>query len=71
MEYQDWGDNQGAFDRICGDCSGLDIMDITEDDVRKQAKTWIDDGQPCSDEMIDAAITGLCEYQEEKKKEGI
>ena len=56
-------ENQDAFDKICGDCTGIDMTTITDDDVRAQAEVWAKSGDPCSDEMIAAAIAGLHEYQ--------
>lgn len=48
-----------AFDRICGDCTGVDIDDITDEDIITQAKSWAEQGEPCSEEMVEAAIRHL------------
>jgi hypothetical protein len=57
-----YGD-QDAFDRICGDCCGVDMFSVTPDDVRETAKMHALNGESCSDEMIAAAIRGLNKYQ--------
>lgn len=48
-------DDTDAFDRICGDCVGVDLKKITDKDIRKAAKIWTGD-EECSQEMINAAI---------------
>ena len=48
-----------AFDAICGNCAGVDIAEITVDDVRAQAAIY-----GASEEETLAAIDGLVEYQE-------
>jgi len=57
-------ENIEAFEKICGDCEGLNIDEITENDVRNQAKIWRDSGEKCSKEMEEKALAGLKEYQE-------
>lgn len=52
-------------DSICGDCAGIDMTTITEEDVRAQAKVWIDSGETVTEEDIIDAIRGLHEYQEQ------
>ena len=47
-------DDQVIFENICGDCAGVDITDITEEDVRKQAEYYKAD-----EESIKAAIRHL------------
>lgn len=47
-----------AFDAICGSCAGIDLADITVDDVRAQAAIY-----GASEEDTLAAIDGLIEYQ--------
>ena len=55
MEYHS---NKDAFDKICGNCEGLNINDITEADVRTQAEYYNAD-----EPSINAALLGLAEYQ--------
>jgi hypothetical protein len=52
-----------AFDMICGNCAGLDIHAIDADAVRAQAAVHIADGEPLTEDDIEAAIRGLLEYQ--------
>ena len=52
--------NTGTFDNICGNCAGMNIADITVDDVRAQAAIY-----NASEEETLAAIAGLIEYQAE------
>lgn len=47
-----------AFDAICGNCAGIDLTNITIDDVRAQAAIY-----GASEEETLAAIDGLIEYQ--------
>ena len=47
-----------AFDAICGNCAGIDLADITADDVRAQAAFY-----GASEEETLSAIDGLIEYQ--------
>ena len=49
------------FDTICGNCAGVDIMTLTDDDIREQAEIWGD----CTQDEINAAIEGLHIYQED------
>ena len=56
----DYSSNKDAFDKICGNCTGLMMNEITEDDVRTQAHIY-----SVNDEWLRAAIRGLKEYQEE------
>lgn len=58
--------NREQFDRICGDCEGVDVSSLTPDDVRRQAAIWAASGDPCSEDEIEAAIAGLAEYRVEK-----
>lgn len=53
--------NTDSFDRICGDCEGIEISSITEDDVRQQAAIY-----GASEEEIQEAIAGLEEYKAEQ-----
>ena len=50
-----------AFDKICGDCCGLDMNKITTDDVKRQCAIYGVDG-----EWIEAALRGLKEYQKQE-----
>ncbi len=52
------GKGTEAFDAICGNCAGIDLADITVDDVRAQAAIY-----GSSEEETLAAIDGLIEYQ--------
>ena len=60
---KDFYNDTDAFNKICGDCAGIDIMEITEDDIRKQAACWAEEGEFCSEEMITAAIRALVAMQ--------
>ena len=51
--------DERAFESICGDCQGIEIMDITEDDIRAQAQTFNDQGEFCDENQIEAAIRHL------------
>ncbi len=57
--------NKEAFDRICGDCAGVNFSTINEKDVRKTAEYWNEFDDLCSEELITSAIKGLKEYQGE------
>ena len=50
--------NTDTFDTLCGDCAGLDLADITIDDVRDQCAIY-----GASEDEIQRAIAGLIEYQ--------
>ena len=50
--------NTDSFDRICGDCAGLNLQNISAEDVIAQARIY-----GASDEELQAAILGLAEYQ--------
>ena len=50
--------NTDAFDRICGDCAGLDMNDISTEDVIAQAKIC-----GANEEDLQSAIYGLNEYR--------
>ena len=52
-----------AFDKICGDCTGVDLGTITEEDIRKQAEVWATQGEPCTEDEIEDAIAYLNESQ--------
>ena len=47
-----------AFEKICGNCADVDMSEITEEDVRKQAEYYNVD-----EEWIQAALRGLANYQ--------
>lgn len=51
--------DQDAFNKICGDCAGVDMEMVTADDIRAQATVWAQQGEPCSEEMIEAAIRAI------------
>lgn len=53
-----------AFYKICGDCAGIEMNTITPDDIRKQAGVWADQGEPCDDEEIEAAISYIEEIHD-------
>ena len=48
------------FDRICGDCAGVDMAGLTESNIREMAEIWGD----VSEADIESAIRGLEEYQD-------
>lgn len=60
---KEFHDDQNAFGQICGSCDGIDMDELTEEDIRQQAHMWAQQGDPCSDEMIEAAIRALHEMQ--------
>lgn len=55
----DYDNDFDAFDKICGDCTGIDMLTITEDDIRGQAADYHD----ITEDDIQAAIRGLNEYR--------
>ncbi len=55
--------NTDAFDRICGACDGINIQEITEDDIRGMADTWNKNGERVTEGEIMDALKGLAEYQ--------
>ena len=57
--------NKEAFTWICGDCAGVDLNKVIEEDVIKMAEYWNELDGVCSKKMIQIAIKGLKEYQEE------
>ena len=50
--------NTEVFDRICGDCAGIDLRNVSAEDVLAQAKIY-----GASEDDIKAAVLGLAEYQ--------
>lgn len=50
--------NTDTFDALCGDCAGIDLAEITIDDVRAQASLY-----GASEDEVQRAIAGLIEYQ--------
>ena len=60
MNQHNYLNDLDAFDKICGDCCGLDVNEITTDDVRTQGKIYGIDI-----EWIAAALRGLKEYQKQ------
>ena len=48
-----------AFEKICGDCTGVDLREITETDIREQARVWAELGEPCTKYEIESAIRHL------------
>ena len=57
-----------TFDRLMGDCAGVDIMTVTEDDIRAHVTIW-NEQEPgsVSEDEIREAIAGLSEYQEQER----
>ena len=55
----EWFTDVDALERICGDCATVDIMEFTPEHIRAMAALWGDHGEPCSEDMIEAAIKGL------------
>ncbi len=53
-----------AFDRLCGDCTGLDILIVTEKDVHDQGNIY-----HATKEEREMALRGLEEYQDMVKDE--
>ena len=47
-----------TFDLICGDCEGIDLRNVSAEDVLAQAKIY-----GASEDDIKAAVLGLAEYQ--------
>ena len=57
--------NIRKFEEICGDCTGLNVNAITENDVRMQAIEWThSDDQMPTEADIEDAILGLYELRE-------
>ena len=56
--------NQTAFDKIMGDCAGVNIMALTADDIRQKAEYWNSVGEYCSEDQLSDAIRYL-EYCQE------
>ena len=56
--------NTEVFDRICGDCAGIDLRNVSAEDVLAQAKIY-----GASEDDIQSAILGLAEYQGEDNGE--
>jgi len=57
--------NIDTFRRICGNCDGLDLNAITDNDVRMQAIEWShSDEEMPSEHDIEDAIQGLHELQD-------
>lgn len=57
--------NIEKFKHICGNCEGLDICAITDNDVRMQARDWSHSDEEIPSEWdIEDAILGLHELQE-------
>ena len=50
--------NTDTFDTLCGNCAGVDLADITIDDVRAQCAIY-----NASEDEIQRATAGLIEYQ--------
>ncbi len=61
---KEYESNQDAFNKVCGDCTGIDMWDVAENDVREMAEQWAANGEPCSPDMVAAAILGLHEYRD-------
>ena len=53
-----------CFDRICGDCAGVDISTLTNDDIRDQARVWAESGEHVSIAEINAAIQYLVDERQ-------
>ncbi|MDD4275161.1 MAG: hypothetical protein PHG14_15705 [Desulfobacter postgatei] len=53
-----------CFDRICGDCAGVDISTLTDDDIIDQAQVWAESGEPVSNDEINAAIQYLVDERQ-------
>lgn len=51
-------ENRDQFDRLCGNCSGVVMAEITDEDVRNQGRYY-----NASEEEIESAIKGLREYR--------
>ena len=47
-----------TFDALCGNCTGIDLAEITIDDVRAQCAIY-----GASEDEVQMAIAGLIEYQ--------
>ena len=57
--------DKDAFDRICGDCAGVDIATLTETDIRAQAQVWRESGENLADDQVEAAIRHLYRLKQE------
>lgn len=50
--------NTDLFDQLCGNCAGIDLGEITPDDVRTMGSYY-----GATPDEIDMAIAGLAEYR--------
>ena len=57
--------SQSMFDRLMGDCAGIEMAKLTEMDVRVECEEWRKQGESVSGEEEELAVAGLLEYQEE------
>ena len=50
--------NTDTFDALCGDCAGIDLRNVSAEDVIAQAKIY-----GASEEQVQSAVLGLAEYK--------
>jgi hypothetical protein len=54
QDFTPWGTDDDAYTQIMG--SDVAPSEVTEDDIRKAADFWAEQGEPCSDGQLAAAI---------------
>jgi len=52
-----------SFERICGNCMGIDVGDISEADIDNMAGIWKRRGDPVTTEEVEAAKRCLAEMK--------
>jgi hypothetical protein len=55
-------DSKTAFDRICGDCAGIDMGSITVEDITKQAEYFFETGEIKTEDELNSMIELACHY---------
>ena len=59
------------FDRICGNCAGVDMWLVTEQDVLACADALRRAGEEITEDEGEAAIRGMREYREDARRRRI
>ena len=60
--------NELVFSRICGNCAGVEMRDITRSDIVKQAKYFRETGEIESDEEMNQMIQKACDYLDRRNQ---
>ena len=61
--------NELVFQKICGDCAGVDMDKITRNDIIEQAKYFRETGEIESDEKMTEMIQKACDYLDRRNRE--